>query len=165
LAITNPEPGVVTNWTQVANLNFLSPTVGTSGALDGNLASNQHAFSAILIPGLTLPPGQNVFFRWRDIDDSGPDQGMALDDLIIDFAAQSPPQITTVTLDATNGFLQLTGLGESNVTYGIEATTNLSVPIFWQRIGSNTANSAGVFQFTDTNAPSFPMRFYRALSP
>jgi len=30
-------------------------------------------------------------------------------------------------------------------------------------IGSNTANNSRVFQFTDTNAPAFPIRFYRAL--
>jgi T5SS/PEP-CTERM-associated repeat protein len=84
--VTNPEPGLVTNWTQVTNLSFVSPTVlGTvsGGALDGNQATNQHAFSAVFISGLAVPPGQHVFFRWRDLNDSGGDQGMALDDLTI----------------------------------------------------------------------------------
>ena len=39
------------------------------------------------------------------------------------------------------------------------ATTN------WLTIGSTQANGSGVFSFTDTNAPSFPMRFYGVLSP
>ena len=32
-------------------------------------------------------------------------------------------------------------------------------------IGSNMADGTGLFQFTDTNAPAFPLRFYRALFP
>ena len=35
----------------------------------------------------------------------------------------------------------------------------------WLNIGSPLANSAGVFIFTDTNAPLFPLRFYRAVFP
>src|SRR5207249_3847951 len=87
-----PEPGLVTGWTQVSNLNFVSPTVLTATtALDGNQATNRQTFSSVLISGLSVPPGQHVFFRWRDIDDSGMDQGMALDDLIISFSPQFPP--------------------------------------------------------------------------
>jgi hypothetical protein len=164
-AITNPEPGTVINWMQVTNLGFVSPTVLTNAtALDGNLATNRQVFSAALIPGLTVPAGQNVFFRWRDPNDSGADQGLALDDLIVTFAALSP-QITSIASNPTNGFAQIFGLGESNLVYGIEAATNLDSPVFWQRIGANNADVTGLFQFTDTNAPVFPMRFYRALTP
>jgi hypothetical protein len=56
-------------------------------------------------------------------------------------------------------------MGQSSVTNGIEAAWNMNAPIFWQRIGSNTANGTGVFSFTDTNDPLFPVRFYRAQSP
>ena len=63
------------------------------------------------------------------------------------------------------GFPQISGTGDPNVTYGIEAATSLSRPIFWQRIGSSTASGSGLFQFTDTNAPAFRQRFYRALFP
>jgi hypothetical protein len=76
-----------------------------------------------------------------------------------------PPRITGLTLDPTNGFLKLFALGEPNETYGIEVATNLNTPILWQRIASPTADASGLFQFTDTNAPSFPARFYRALFP
>jgi hypothetical protein len=161
-AITNPEPGVVTNWTEVTNLDFLSPTVlATATALDGNQTSNRHAFAAVIVPGLTLPPGQHVFFRWRDLNDAGADQGIALDDLTVDFSVQAPPQITSVGL-TTNHFVQITGQTESNSLFVIEAATNLGPPIFWQPLVTNTADGAGQFQFTDTNAPTFSQRFYRA---
>jgi hypothetical protein len=76
-----------------------------------------------------------------------------------------PPQLTGMSANPANGFAQISGQGGANLTYGIEAATNLNLPILWQRIGSNTADGAGLFQFTDTNAPGFPVRFYRALFP
>ncbi|MGH8245733.1 MAG: hypothetical protein ACREUU_04800, partial [Gammaproteobacteria bacterium] len=162
--LTNPEPGVVTNWTQVTSLNFDSPTVliGEGSGLNGNLAANRQVFSTVLIPGLLVPPGQNVFFRWHDINDAGSDQGLAVDDLTVAFSV-SAPRFTSIV--ATNGIAHLTGLGESNVTYAIQAASNLNVPVFWEPIGSNTANNTGLFQFTDTNAPAFPRRFYRVGFP
>jgi T5SS/PEP-CTERM-associated repeat protein len=160
-AITNSEPGVVTNWTEVATLDFTSPTVFIpTTALDGNASTNRQVFSQVLVPGLVVPAGQNVFLRWR-YPASSP-HGLAVDDLTISFSVLAP-RFTSIF--STNGVAQLTGIGESNVTYAIEAASNLNSPIFWQRIGSNSANGAGVFQFTDTNAAGFPVRFYRALFP
>ncbi|HEX5223252.1 MAG TPA: hypothetical protein VFZ59_27075 [Verrucomicrobiae bacterium] len=163
--ITDPEPGTTNNWTPVTALDFISPTVLATGApLDGNQSTNRQFFSGVLIPGLAVPPGQSVFFRWRDLDDIGTDQGMALDDLIVAFSPLGP-QLTAIVVNPTNHFVLLTGRGESNVTYAIEAATNLTPPIFWQRIDTNAADPAGIFQLTDTNAPTFPMRFYRATFP
>ncbi len=162
--ITSPEPGIATNWTAVTNLDFASPVVLGGGVpLDGNASSNRQMFSAVILNGLSVPPGQNVFFRWQDLDDTGTDQGMAVDDLIVTFAPLLP-KFTSVTL-TTNGFPLLFGQGESNLTYRIEAATNLDAPIFWQLIGSNNTDGSGLFQFTDTNAPAAPQRFYRLRWP
>jgi hypothetical protein len=164
-AQTNPEPGIFTNWMQVTNLNFTNPntSVGAGfGALNGNAPTNRQVFSAVPIPGLTVPSGQTVFFRWHDDKPVGADNGLGVDDLVMSFGPMSP-RFTSII--STGGVPQLTGLGEFNATYGIEAATNLASPIFWQRIGSNTADGAGLFRFTDTNAAAFPVRFYRLLSP
>jgi len=65
----------------VTNLNFLSPIVsGSATGLDGNQAAHRQTFLTVPLPGLIVPPGHNVFFRWHDLNDSGADQGMALDD-------------------------------------------------------------------------------------
>ena len=111
-----------------------------------------------------MPPGQEVFFRRTDPDDAGFDQAMAVDDLTVAFTILAP-RIASITSNPSNRFAQITGTGEPGFTYGIEAASNLNSPIFWQRLGSVTANGAGVFQFTDTNAPLFEARFYRALIP
>ena len=43
--------------------------------------------------------------------------------------------------------------------------TNLRPPILWQPIATNIAPSAGVWQFTDTNATRYPVRLYRSSTP
>ena len=37
--------------------------------------------------------------------------------------------------------------------------------IIFSSVVTGPANVSGEFQFTDTNAPMFPVRFYRAVSP
>jgi autotransporter-associated beta strand protein len=77
----------------------------------------------------------------------------------------APPAVFTSIASLTNSFEKMTALGVSNLTYTIQAATNLNPIIQWSNIGTATANSNGVFSFTDTNTPQFPMRFYQILSP
>jgi hypothetical protein len=105
-AITNPEPATLTNWTQVTNLAFLTPTVtGAGAALDGNLSANRRSFASALIPDLTVAAGQTVFFRWRDVDDAGTDQGLGVDDLTVSFSALPANRFWT---NALGGFYHVT---------------------------------------------------------
>ena len=46
----------------------------------------------------------------------------------------------------------------------MQANANLNTTN-WLVIGTALANFNGAFTFVDTNAPSFPMRFYRFLLP
>ena len=59
-------------------------------------------------------------------------------------------------------WLAVHGTGVSNLTYTIEASTNL---LNWANIGTAPAGMGGLFNFTDTNAPLYIRRFYRAISP
>ena len=61
-------------------LSFTAPVTTGSGALNGNLAANRTAVSAT-VTGLTWAPGQTLVLRWTDVDDSGGDDGLAVDDL------------------------------------------------------------------------------------
>jgi hypothetical protein len=78
----------------------------------------------------------------------------------------SPPSTLTSLTNLITGqrVLQATG-GLAGFSYAIQAASNLDPVIQWSTLGSAVANSAGVFSFTDTSAPLFPMRLYRALSP
>ena len=75
----------------------------------------------------------------------------------------SPIRITSITRLA-DGLIMLQGSGAINRVHTIHASPDLSVGKF-ESIGPATANSSGVFQFEDTNAGTFPRRFYRASYP
>lgn len=75
-----------TGWTTFSSLSFTSPTftnTGAGAALDGNAAANRTAKSATLTFGTPVAAGQEIWIRWEDINDSGNDHGLAVDDLII----------------------------------------------------------------------------------
>jgi hypothetical protein len=58
--------------------------------------------------------------------------------------------------------VQITGTGDTNVVYTIQASSDL---VNWQNIGTAATGGSGVFQFGDTNAANFTTRFYRASLP
>jgi len=64
------------------------------------------------------------------------------------------------TVVPTNGYFQLTLTGQPGQTHAIEVSTNL---FGWIKVHTNTTAGNGTFKFTDTNAPSFKYRFYRAV--
>jgi uncharacterized delta-60 repeat protein len=75
-----------------------------------------------------------------------------------------PPQTLSANLGAGPNFnLNLTGLPGHN--YVLQTTTNLLPPIQWLSVLTNTADTNGVWQFTDTNTAAYPQRFYRATMP
>ncbi|MFL6209062.1 MAG: Calx-beta domain-containing protein [Pyrinomonadaceae bacterium] len=64
-------------------LDFNPPvTAGTAGALDGNAAANRTAISST-ITGLSIPNGATFFIRLNDVDATGADDGLAVDDFSI----------------------------------------------------------------------------------
>ena len=81
----------------------------TAAALDGNAAANRVAISYAL--PVVIPSGQEIMLRWEDINDSGNDHGLAIDDLSISatFSANAPivpacpAQLYTVGGHATSG--------------------------------------------------------------
>lgn len=88
--ITSPDPADTVSWTPFTALDFNTPTIGgTVGALDGNAAANRQVFSSILLTGVAVPAGSEIFLRWRDIDDSGTDHAVAIDDLTVSFSTGS----------------------------------------------------------------------------
>lgn len=68
--------------TAFAALNATSPAAlgGTQAGRDGNAAPYKAAVSAT-ITGINWAPGDTLFIRWNDFDDSGSDAGIAIDSL------------------------------------------------------------------------------------
>ena len=62
----------------------------------------------------------------------------------------------------SDGSILLQFFGAPGSNYYFQATTNFQG---WDELGSSIADPNGIFQFTDTNAPCFPCRFYRYYWP
>ncbi|HVU35449.1 MAG TPA: MBG domain-containing protein [Opitutaceae bacterium] len=92
--------------------NFVGlSTSSTSGALDGNAAANRATVSGS-VTGLDWAPGQTLVIRWTDVDDSGSDDGLAIDNVAFSTAVVGPtgPSVaaTTPGNSATNVALNTT---------------------------------------------------------
>ncbi|NJN34848.1 MAG: hypothetical protein HC817_11930 [Saprospiraceae bacterium] len=79
-----------TGYEAVSLIDFNSPiATATASALDGNASVN----SATLTHNCTvnIPVGSTVFFKWQDVNESGGDHGMGVDDLSVTFNNQVLP--------------------------------------------------------------------------
>jgi autotransporter-associated beta strand protein len=83
----------------------------------------------------------------------------------VTFTRVAAPPSTLGSIVRQQESMVISGTGVWNLRYTIESATNLNPPIAWTPIGTNSANPSNLFQFIDTNAVLFPMRFYRAVSP
>ena len=79
-------------------LTFIPPKVNTSpgagASLNGNLPENRIAYNATL--GLSIAPGAEFYFRWRDLNNAGNDHGVALDDLRISYTVVPEPAAAAI---------------------------------------------------------------------
>ena len=91
----------VGTYTDVNALDFtnLVKTAATAGALNGNLAANRAAISTA-IPGLNIPNGATFWIRWNDLNASGADDGLAVDDFSVT-PNGAPPGVTLAVNDVS----------------------------------------------------------------
>ena len=80
---TNATSLTTGTYTDVDALDFTPPiTAGTVGLLDGNAAANRKVINST-ITGLSIPNGATFWIRWSDVDATGADDGLAVDDFSI----------------------------------------------------------------------------------
>jgi hypothetical protein len=79
-----------TGFTAVPSLDFSTPTPvsGTATAIDGNAAANRAVITSTFTLDSYWQPGQTLTIRWNDVDETGTDDGMAIDSLT--FSAEGP---------------------------------------------------------------------------
>jgi len=77
-------------WTDVDALDFITPNTATTGAKDGNAAANRVSLTSP-ITGLAIADGATFWIRWNDIDASGADDGLAVDNFSLTPSAIPEP--------------------------------------------------------------------------
>jgi len=103
---TSATPGVTTTnyltaagMTAVPALDMTLAFTATNTALDGNLPINQVAKSWVFT-SLALGLDDRLFVRWRDVDNSGADAAMGMDNMTITFVTTAVPEAPAVALVA-----------------------------------------------------------------
>jgi methionine-rich copper-binding protein CopC len=103
-------------WTDFNALDFVTPVTTTTGAKDGNAAANRTAKSA-LITGLNITNGSTFWLRWNDMDASGADDGLSIDDFSIQLNGADVTPPTTSTLTPANGATNVALSGNLTITF------------------------------------------------
>lgn len=66
------------------------PFVTTNGALDGNDPLNQ-ALRSFTFSGINLAAGDAIYLRWTDVNETGNDAGLAIDNFVVSTVAIPEP--------------------------------------------------------------------------
>jgi len=136
------------SFTAVTALDFSSPIVGatTATALDGNLAANRTTISNVVISlPSPLANGQEIMLKWLDLNDSGNDHIMGIDDLTITATFASPTLTATPT--SRTGFTYVEGNGPSTAQ-----SYTLSGSILSPDAGNITVTAPTSFEISITSA-------------
>ena len=119
---TNATSLTTGNWTDVDTLDFTAPvTSGTVGLLNGNLASNRTVIRHT-ITGLNIADGSTFWVRWNDLDSTGSDDGLAVDN----FFLSAGYVIDATSADFTAGTLGTCvdgGVGDGSLKLNLPATS------------------------------------------
>lgn len=166
--LTNSDAANVQTWTAFSALDFNSPNTnlnGTARALAGNDPTNRVVFTNVVLTGVVVQPGQEIFFRWYDTDDTGSDDGLAIDDLTVSFQAASGPPVTNAPVITLPPQSQAAGEGGFAI-FSVAATGSPAPNFQWQCNATNlpgatsptlalnnlTTNQAGSYSVVVTNA-------------
>lgn len=124
-------------FTTSTSLNMVTPNIGATNnaASDGNLAANRTLVTST-IGGLNWANGQVLAIRWTDADETGSDDGLALDD----FTFSADVQTTTNFYSKAVGNLTATG------TWGTNTDGTGTAPLNFTDDGQvfNVVNSGSV---------------------
>ena len=97
-SLTDADAGNSAYWIPFPALDFNGPNTSPTSSLDGNATANHTVFNNVELNSVVVPPGEELFLRWFDSNDSGSDDGLAIDDLSVSFGAgdtNAPPPAYT----------------------------------------------------------------------
>ncbi len=90
-----------TGWITESGLNFATPnTTAAVGGVDGNVAANRTTLT-LTISGISIPVGEVFMLRFLDKNISGADDGLGIDDMVINFNGAAATACVTPTAQPT----------------------------------------------------------------
>ncbi len=114
-------------WVDFDRLDFLAPIATSSGgALDGNNSDNR-ASVADTLTGFSLAPGEEIWLRWTDINESGSDHGLAIDNLQVSTAAL--PGFSLIESDGSTNVTEAGATDTYTLVLNTQPTANVTVTI------------------------------------
>ena len=161
--------GIATGtWTAVSAATFTAPiaTGTTATALNGNTAANRSVKVAV-VTGVSWVPGQELWVRFRDANESGNEQGLAVDDFNFLADDESGLFFNGSTSYVTMGFgaASATAFGASDFTVecrflrtgtGVTASTGnqgvVAVPLIAKGVGEADASNKDANYFLGIDA-------------
>ncbi|HZI87668.1 MAG TPA: C25 family cysteine peptidase [Pyrinomonadaceae bacterium] len=91
-------------WIDFDDLDFTTPNTTTTGAKDGNAVENRNTLT-VTITGISVSSGSVLWIRWVDLNATGSDDGLSVDDFSLEIAGT-----TAVKLAGFNAFYDKTGV-------------------------------------------------------
>ena len=162
----NDATGFVTE----TNLNLVSPNTTTPNdqARDGNLPENRTAVS-FSITGISWAAGQTLALKWDDLNETGSDDALAIDDFNFTASASASPVLnvspstivvpnTTVGTASAAATYTLSGSNLNGSTVSVTAPTNFEV----STDGTNYAASQNVSYTAPTLSATISVRLSAA---
>jgi Peptidase family C25 len=115
-------------WLNADPLDFTTPNTTTTGAKDGNAAGNFTNIGPVnILFAAPIPNGGTFWIRWVDLNASGSDDGLAVDEFSLTPAAPTAVKLTSFTAVYTNGSVLLnwkSGYEVENLGYHVYRVEN-----------------------------------------
>jgi hypothetical protein len=130
-------------WAAVLDLNYVTTDItGTAGSRNGNDLTKRTEINST-ISGLNIANGSSFWIRWQDVNVSGADDGLAVDDFLLTPQGTAPTNLSIIgtanpsTVIAGDSTLLIVTVapGTNPTSTGISVTGNLS------SIGGSVAQS------------------------
>ena len=80
-------------WIDFDDLDFTTPNTTTTGAKDGNAVENRNTLT-FTITGINISSGSVVWIRWADLNATGSDDGLSVDDFSLEIAGTTAVKLT-----------------------------------------------------------------------
>jgi len=131
-------------WVDVDALDFTTPNTATTGAKDGNAVGNRTAISST-VSSISIASGATFCVRWNDLDASGADDGLTVDDFSITVAGAPLPALSINDVNTLEG-----NSGTTNFVFTIALSAPAAANVTVNYATASDSATSGV-DFTATS--------------